>query len=528
MSQPQSSSHTKDGRVDPCTRERDSSVVWWRVLALPALLILISGVLIFAKTGHYGLIGWDAYPLVATSRILALEDLAATFAEPLMAGRFAAYFYRPVVNLSFALDYALGGLRPWVYQLSNLLLFCGCAALVAMLASRLSGKNARWAGPITLLVFLLFPTHWEVIPVPARRAEMLCALFVAWSLWSQASVASLSLLRPPIRPALLCLAALASKETAIVLPGLAFLTIWWWSPRRSTMRRLMHALIAIVPHLFAVGIWIAARYAVLGGIRGKRKVALDSIDPAVGEQIIKGLAFPQPAIADSAVAPWLTGLSACLVVIFLLLRLFKSTRGACVADNSNDRRTLSTVGMAVAMLLSLVVVHAIAGEMRSWYMFLPVVAVSIIVGAIGDELLFWTRRGRAVLRVFASLSLLALATLFGWQARYSPLLFDYDEWDRATVASDEFFDELLTRIDQADDGMTIEAPLLPRWVKPGSDVAGVRGGQTLDYYTVQAWADLVIPDRRIRILSATGRNRNPPPADPDQLLVRLIGNRTDF
>lgn len=528
MPRSQSSNPTKDERTALRTPDQASPAPRWRAVALPAVLILITGAVLFAKTRHYGLIGWDAYPLIATSRILSLDDLAATFSEPLMAGRFPALFYRPVVNLSFALDYALGGLRPWVYQLTNLVLFCGCAAFIGLLVSRLSGKGARWAGLIALLVFLLNPTHWEVIPVPARRAEMLCAMFIAWSLWSQASSASLSLRRPAIRPALLCLLALASKETAIILPGLAFLTVWWWSPRGSAMRRLTHALLAVVPHLLAVGIWIASRYAVLGGVRGKRTIDLDRLDATVGRQILEGLAFPQPAIGESVLGLWLAGLAGGFVVLALLLRMLRSRRGADAAENGTDRRTLSTAAVAVAMLLSLLVIYSIAADMRSWYLFLPVMAVSMLVGTIGDDLLFSMRRGRAGVRVFAAVSLLLLGTFFGWQARYSPLLYDYDEWDRATAASDVFFNELRTRIDQADNGSTIETPLLPRWVRPRSDAAGVRGGQTLDYYTVQAWADLVIPDRRVRILRATGRNRNPPPADPDELVVRLIGNRTDF
>ena len=510
------------------TPDREPSAPRWRALALPAVLILVAGTMLFAKTRHYGLVGWDAYPLLATSRILSLDDLAATFSEPLMAGRFPAHFYRPVVNLSFALDYALGGLRPWAYQLTNLLLFCGCAAFVGLLVSRLGGKGARWAGLIALLVFLLNPTHWEVIPVPARRAEMLCGLFVAWSLWSLASPASLARRWPAIRPALLCLLALASKETAIVLPGLALLTVWWWSPRGSVYRRLTHALLAVIPHLLAVGIWIAARYAVLGGIRGNRTIDLDRLDVTVGGQILEWLACPQPAIGESVLGPWLGGLAGGFVVIALLLRMLESRPGARAARNGADRRTLSTAAVAVAMLLSLVAIYSITADIRSWYLFLPVMALSMLVGTIADELLYSLRRGPVGVRVVAVVALLMLGTFVGWQARYSPLLYHYDEWDRATVASDAFFDELRTRIDQADDGATITAPLMPHWVRSRSEAAGVRGGQTLADYTVQAWADLVFPERWIRVLPASRRYRNPPPADPDELVVRLIGNRTDF
>jgi len=495
---------------------------------LPGVLILVAGAMLFAKTRHYGLIGWDAYPLLATSRILSLDDLAATFTQPLMAGRFPAHFYRPVVNLSFALDYALSGFRPWAYQLTNLLLFCGCAGFVGLLVSRLSGKGARWAGLISLLVFLLNPLHWEVIPVPARRAEMLCGLFMAWSLWALASPASLSRRWPAIGPALLCLLALASKETAILLPGLAFLTIWWWSPRGSMVGRLTHAMVAVAPYLLAVGIWVAARYAVLGGIRGNHAISFDQLGTDVGWRLLTRLTFPQPAIGESVLSPWLGGLAGGFVVIALLLGMLASRRGVGTAEHVAERRTPWAAGVAVAMLVSLVAIYTIAAEMRSWYLFLPVMAVSMLVGTIGDELLLLMRRGQVGVRVVAAIATLLLGTFIGWQARYSPLLYNYDEWDRATVASDAFFDELRTRIDQADNGSIITAPRLPSWVKARSDTAVVRGGQTLNDYTVQAWADLVFPDRWIRVLPANRRNWNPPPPDPDELVVRLTGYRRDF
>ena len=70
--------------------------------------------------------------------------------------------------------------------------------------------------PANLVFFLLHPTHYEVIPVPPRRPEMLGCLFMSLSLAWQLSTAALRMRRPAIMPAIFALLAFGSKETTII------------------------------------------------------------------------------------------------------------------------------------------------------------------------------------------------------------------------------------------------------------------------------------------------------------------------
>ncbi|XP_063380091.1 protein O-mannosyl-transferase TMTC1-like [Cydia fagiglandana] len=87
--------------------------------------------------------------------------------------------YRPLTSLSFRLNHALSGLKPWWYHVSNVVLHAICCALVA----RACITVARLQRPFALLAALLFavhPVHTEAVAGVVGRADVLaCILFLA-------------------------------------------------------------------------------------------------------------------------------------------------------------------------------------------------------------------------------------------------------------------------------------------------------------------------------------------------------------
>ena len=68
-----------------------------------------------------GLMGWDTLPIADASRIASFGDLTGTVTEELMDGRYMdGHFYRPVKNAVFAVDWALWGLNPTGWHLTDL------------------------------------------------------------------------------------------------------------------------------------------------------------------------------------------------------------------------------------------------------------------------------------------------------------------------------------------------------------------------------------------------------------------------
>jgi len=88
--------------------------------------------------------------------------------------------YRPVTILSFAANYAVGGLRPAGYRIVNLLLHALAAALVLLLARRVLGGVAAGAAVdpalVAGLLFALHPIHTEALGLVVGRSEILAAL----------------------------------------------------------------------------------------------------------------------------------------------------------------------------------------------------------------------------------------------------------------------------------------------------------------------------------------------------------------
>lgn len=184
---------------------------------------------------------------------------------------------RPLVNASYALNYAWTGTRPWSYHAVNVALH-GCAALLAFgllrrtfqsvpLASRV-GPRATGLAFAAALLWAVHPLLSETVIGIAQRTELLCALACLAALyafvrstepgarakgWAASAVAASA-------------AAMASKEVAVALPVLVFLydrtflagsfsTAW-------KLRRGVHLAIAATWLLLAWLVWMS------GGTRG--------------------------------------------------------------------------------------------------------------------------------------------------------------------------------------------------------------------------------------------------------------------
>ena len=130
--------------------------------------------------------------------------------------------YRPVVTLSYFVDYAIWQLQPWGYHLTNLVIHTLNVYLVYFAVYRLF-KN-RITAFISCLLFSIHPIFSEAINAVSYREDLLSASFllVAFILFIQYNKSTnrryfiiwyaLSLLT--------YLLAMLSKETAVVLPFL--------------------------------------------------------------------------------------------------------------------------------------------------------------------------------------------------------------------------------------------------------------------------------------------------------------------
>ena len=500
---------------------------WGWPSAAAFLLVVVAAADLALRTRDCGLLGWDTYPIIISSRIQTWNDLLGTFTQELMAGRYEGHFYRPLLNLTFAADYALWGLRPMGYQLTNVLAFAGCAAALYFAARRLTGPGSVVAPLAVLIFFLLHPSHYEILPVPARRPESLCGLFMLLALATQLSPRALGARWPARWPALWTLLAIASKETGFVTPLLIFVAVALYSSRTPWSRSCWYSLIAAVPHAVAAGLLLAARLAVLGGVGGHSSTQVSEAFgrfPAFAMSLVQWLFLPQPVMFGSALAKVLPASLGIGVLAVLALAIWPgratSDRGAAVA------RVRPALLVALLWLLLVGLAYAAAGILQPWYLLLLVAGLAMLVGVVAEWLVAGLRERRLPRRLASGWTLLWLVGLVIWQARYSPLVCKYDEWTRGTVASQTFLEQLKRDIAAAPDGAIVRASPFPMWVRPRPDRPAILGAAVLTDYSIQAWAELIFPQRRIRVRTAPQAAGEPPA--PGEILVLLTRRMEGF
>ena len=104
--------------------------------------------------------------------------------------------YIPLTRLSWSLNHALSGMRPWSYHLANVLLHAGNAALAYLIARRLleagagrRGLEGQAAGAVSAaaaaaaLLWSLHPLRVEPVAWITGRADVLCGTFVLLAIW---------------------------------------------------------------------------------------------------------------------------------------------------------------------------------------------------------------------------------------------------------------------------------------------------------------------------------------------------------
>ena len=142
-------------------------------------LILLVGLLAYREIFTLYFTGTDTLTLIDTSRLKSPDDLLRVFSQPMMGGTSFAdryQYFRPITTLSFSVDYALWGLNPWGYHLTDLLLHVFCAYLLYRIVDEISGGYSG-VSILSALLFTIHPVLTQNVAVISRRQDLLAALF---------------------------------------------------------------------------------------------------------------------------------------------------------------------------------------------------------------------------------------------------------------------------------------------------------------------------------------------------------------
>jgi hypothetical protein len=165
----------------------------------------------------------DRYNVVENEAIRDLTRIPSLYLEPWGAHAPSAFdrvlaenYYRPTSLASYAIDYALWGLSPLGFHLTNDLLHALAAVLVFLLLHRLLGEI--WPAVFGALLFAVHPAGSEAVSLITYRTTLLGTVFTLVALQSHLRGGRLALFVTPLFYAL----GVTSKEEAVCLPALLF------------------------------------------------------------------------------------------------------------------------------------------------------------------------------------------------------------------------------------------------------------------------------------------------------------------
>ena len=112
---------------------------------------------------------------------LLVSDYWITRRDPYGDPASSSGLYRPLVHLTLAANYALGGLNPSGYHVVNLVLHCLVTWLLYLIALQLRFEPE--AAAVAAVLFAVHPLHTEAVANVTGRGELLMALGVLGGLW---------------------------------------------------------------------------------------------------------------------------------------------------------------------------------------------------------------------------------------------------------------------------------------------------------------------------------------------------------
>ncbi|MEN9461233.1 MAG: hypothetical protein RIS84_1253 [Pseudomonadota bacterium] len=222
------------------------------------ILLLLSGLLFIISFGVYypslnaEFLTWDTQLYVIEPKMirsLAWENLWQ------MLTSFEVANWHPLTWFSYAIDYALYGLNPWGFHLTNSLWHSANTVLFFLLALQLlklhnpfaaTENRNLWIAALAALWFGIHPQHVESVVWIAERKDVLSLFFSLLSIHIYLNYAQTRRPRDYLLSLLCFCLALMSKPMAVTLPVVLLLldiyplqrTCWTGSPRQESLLKL--------------------------------------------------------------------------------------------------------------------------------------------------------------------------------------------------------------------------------------------------------------------------------------------------
>lgn len=237
-------------------------------------LIAVIAFMTYRDVLGYFFTGIDTIAIIESVRIQSAEDIMMIFSRPLASDtpmpEVVQACYRPFCSLLFSLDYAIWGLNPFGYNLTNVLLHVLVSVLCFFVVRVLTKKTGMAC--ISSIIFASHPVLVEGVSATVRRCDTLTTLFILLSLFLFLRYSD-SLFKKRghlILSILFYVLALGTKEIAVIFPFMIFtylISVSFSGEGRLT-HRFSESLKKSLPYLAVTLLYLALRTYIIRGIGG--------------------------------------------------------------------------------------------------------------------------------------------------------------------------------------------------------------------------------------------------------------------
>ncbi|MCL5105488.1 MAG: tetratricopeptide repeat protein [Armatimonadetes bacterium] len=213
----------KDKTRTPTSRDNARLAIWLALLVVVAVAPYVPSL--------WGQFTLDDWPLIVSDPFVhSLANVPHAFGRDFLHGHLGdtvPYYYRPLITISFMINYAISGPNPLPFRVTNLLLNTIAVLLVFVIGRRLT-KSTVIAG-VAGLAYAVLPSHAEAVAWISGRTDVMATVFLLGSFAAfcaaYESIGKFNWLMAGLC-ALLFTCALFSKESGLTLPLLFALYAW--------------------------------------------------------------------------------------------------------------------------------------------------------------------------------------------------------------------------------------------------------------------------------------------------------------
>lgn len=222
------------------------------------LALFVIGFLVYVTNMGNPLFWDDDDWIINNPFVHSFSYIKDVFTKDVLAGiGLRSDYYRPILLLTFAFNYVIGGIKPLGYHLVSNLLHITNGVLIFLLLQNVLKR--RIISFVAAFLFLIHPLQTEAVTYISGRGDPLNVFFMLWALWFFLGASR----RSKILSFSFLVLAILSRETAIMFPFYLMVFYVAFLTKERFMKALRASFMKALPYFGITFVYGILRLTVL-------------------------------------------------------------------------------------------------------------------------------------------------------------------------------------------------------------------------------------------------------------------------